>query len=192
MAMGRTALLMTPMLASEGFSEAKPLAELLVRAGADPNATSGHGYFEGLTPLASCYLYLRMLLMMQSGNLNHQAATAVAELIFLLVFESCRVLHYTSGDEVSEDDLVMTGSHIRAQEAALTNFPAPPGDGGTFLEVTWEFIKFFDDYPEARGGNEFLSLIFNLHAMTKDLTSLGLPTGAAEAGRDDEAEVKEE
>ena len=116
------------------------------------------------------------------------AATAVAELIFLLVFESCRVLHYTSGDEVSQDDLVMTGSHIRAQEAALTDFPAAqPSGGGTFLDVTWAYIKFFDDYPEARGGNEFLSLIFNLHAMTKELTSLGLPAGAA-----DEAEAKEE
>ena len=72
---------------------------------------------------------------------------------------------------------------------ALTNFPAAAGAGGTFLDVTWAFIKFFDDYPDARGGNEFLTLIFNLHAMTKDLASLGLPT---EAGRDDEAEVKEE
>ena len=69
----------------------------------------------------------------------------------------------------------------------MTNFPAPPGCGGTFLDVTWAFIKFFDDYPDARGGNEFLTLIFNLHAMTKDLTSLGLPTGAAEAGRDDDS-----
>ena len=76
---------------------------------------------------------------------------------------------------------------------------AQPSGGGTFLDVTWAFIKFFDDYPDARGGNEFLSLIFNLHAMTKDLTSLGLPTGDAEAGRDgdsggndEEEEVTEE
>ena len=113
-------------------------------------------------------------------------------MIFLFVFESCRVLHYSSGDVVSNDDLVMVGSHIRAQEAALTRFPAPPGVGGTFLDVTWAFIKFFDDHPEARGGNEFLSLIFNLHAMTKDPTSLGLPTGAAEAGRDEAEGVQGE
>ena len=124
---------------------------------------------------------------MQGPSLNHQAATAVADLIFLFVFESCRVLRYSTGDAVSNDDLVMVGSHIRAQEAALTNFPAAAGAGGTFLDVTWAFIKFFDDYPDARGGNEFLTLIFNLHAMTKELTSLGLPAGAA-----DEAEAKEE
>lgn len=45
---GRTALMITPELASAGWDDAEALADLLIKSGADVHATCNHG----CTPLA--------------------------------------------------------------------------------------------------------------------------------------------
>ena len=51
------------------------------------------------------------------------------------------------------------------------------------MGATTQYLEYFDSHANIPGGNEFISLMFNLHILTRQL----LPEQAAADGEDDQA-----
>ena len=109
------------------------------------------------------------------ADLDHDAATACAELIsFLIRATFARMLPL---GQRSEADCKAVMLHIRTQEAEFVRHRTKmnePGWSKSFYEVTASYLEFFDAKAEAGeaipGGDDFARRMLRLHKLTMSLT----------------------
>ena len=119
--------------------------------------------------------------MSSRANLDHEAATACAELITFLVGATfARMLPL---GQRGEADCKAVMCEIRTQEGAFVRHRTKvnnPGWSKTFYEVTASYLEFFAAKSEAGepvpGGDDFVRRMLRLHKLTMSLTR--------DAGRD--------
>ena len=182
-----------------GYFNVTPIAKLLVAAGADVRTTE-----PGLPPredsrhtaLGNTYATLDLLLnrwgpedrgarhglthMSSRADLDHEAATACAELISFLVRATfARMLPL---GQRSEADCKAVMCEIRTQETAFVRHRKKcvaeseynKNWSTTFYEVTASYLEFFDAKSAAGapipGGDDFARRMLRLHKLTMSLT----------------------